>query len=71
MINTVSKINLSKIGWEEGKIYYCRPVRLGLWENFNNKSCRNVIPTRLIGALPVKALVCVPIDSSQEPDLSS
>ena len=55
----------------ERKIYYYRPVRHGLLETFNNRSCRNVIPTRLIGALPVKALVCVPIDSSQEPDLSS
>ena len=45
------------------KIYYCRPVRLGLGETFNNKPCRNVIPTRLKGALSVKALVCVPTRS--------
>ena len=41
-----------------GKIYYCRPVRLGLWETFNNKPCGNVIVTRLVGATSVRELDC-------------
>ena len=35
-----SKKTLSLCGvgwWSGGKIYYCRPVRLGLWETFHNK----------------------------------
>ena len=31
------------------KINYFRPVRLGLWETFNNKLCKNDIPTRSVG----------------------
>ena len=40
------------------KIYYCRPVRQGLWETFNNKPYGNVISTRLVGRLSVRALEC-------------
>ena len=38
------------------KIYYCRPVRLGLWETFHNKVCMNDIPTRLVVTLSVRTL---------------
>ena len=34
------------------------PVRQGLWETFNNKPYGNVISTRLVGRLSVRALEC-------------
>ena len=40
------------------KIYYCRLVRLGLWEIFHYKPCWNVIPTRILVTLAVKAFQC-------------
>ena len=40
------------------KIYYCRLVRLGLWETFHYKPCWNVFPTRILGTLAVKAFEC-------------
>ena len=41
-----------------GKIYYCRLVRLGLWETFHNRLCGNIIPRRLVGTLSVITSSC-------------
>ena len=41
-----------------GKIYYCRLVRLGLWETFHNKLSGNIIPRRLVGTLSVITFPC-------------
>ena len=42
----------------ECKIYYCRLVRLGLWETFHNKLSGNIIPRRLVGTLSVMTFPC-------------
>ena len=56
-------VNLPKLlGWLFGiwwcKIYYCRLVRLGLWETFHNKLSGNIIPRRLVGTLSVITFPC-------------
>ena len=40
------------------KIYYCRLVRLGLWETFHNKLSGNIIPRRLVGTLSELTFPC-------------
>ena len=37
-------VNFGKLSWTLAgrKIYYCRLVRLGLWETFHNKPCGKV-----------------------------
>ena len=46
------------ISFANRKIYYCRLVRLGLWETFHYKPCWNVFPSKILGTLAEKAFEC-------------